>query len=182
MLDPAGGQGPVPIVKFKVTLRSRIVMKKKETYADWLDLVHGILQEGKTVELPILSGSMTPTIGLEGKVRIKARSGSNARVGDIIVFRAKNSLITHRLLFRFSLAGRTYLYQKGDANRFGYWINQNEVVGIVESIQDKTGAIIQLTGDILKIKAKRRAFLVKIIYNAILIIPRGIKNAYKKSE
>jgi signal peptidase I len=148
----------------------------------WFDLLNGLIPHDGMVELPVLSGSMTPGIMPGAYVRIRSVSEKDIHVGDIIVFREKNSLTTHRLLARIRLIGKSLLYQKGDANRFGYWIPGESVVGVVESVRDGAGTYRDLSprsaGGSAGKKAARQ--IVLTLWNISLIIPRFIKQCMKK--
>lgn len=160
-----------------IALLVLITMEKKKIFMDWLDLLNGTVEPGNIIELPVLSDSMKPML-LRGKnVKIKASSCRDVRIGDIIVFRVNNSLITHRLLLRFSISEKIFLYQKGDAGGPGSWINQDQVVGLVCSIQNGNNEYHNLTGSIEKWRAKKLALIgiLKTIWNILLIFPRGIK-------
>jgi signal peptidase I len=149
----------------------------------WFDLLNGLIPHDGIVELPVLSGSMTPGIMPGDYVRIRSASAEDTHVGDIIVFREKNSLTTHRLLARLRLMGKSLLYQKGDANRFGYWIRGARVVGVVESVRDGTGTYSDIShlseGGSAGKKAARQ--IVLTLWNIFLIIPRFIKQCLKKN-
>lgn len=151
--------------------------KKIKSPADWLELINGDLSPGDIVELPALSGSMMPLIIPGKKIKIKPQSANRIQVGDIIVFREGKSLTSHRLLIKFFLAGRMFLYQKGDSNRFGKWLKNTQVVGIVHFIENTGGKFIDITTASQKKQAKKAAFrqLFYTFGNIILIVPRKIK-------
>lgn len=156
--------------------------KRRETIADWVDLINGLVPYGRTVELPVLSGSMSPLIKPGSTIRIRSASARNIHAGDVIVFYEKNSLTTHRLLMRIPPWGGSLLYQKGDANRFGSWIRGSRVVGVVDAILDETGAchdISSLTSKIESVRDSRRQ-IVLTLWNAGLIVPRFIKTCLKR--
>jgi hypothetical protein len=104
-------------------------------------------------------------------------SSDNVQRGDIIVYKDGNTLTMHRILARIPLGCIALLYQKGDASRFGNWIRQERVVGIVTAIQDGEGKFIDITQPETKKNAKRTAYRQTIltIWNAALVIPRFIK-------
>lgn len=151
--------------------------KKRKTIEGWFDLINGLVPHGGIVELPVLSGSMSPLIKPGTAVRIRSISARDITIGDIIVFNEKNSLTTHRLLVRIPPWGASLLYQKGDANRFGSWIPGSRVVGIVDYIRDDTGAYLDLSSPASKKEAGRNARrqIVLTLRDIALIPPRFIK-------
>jgi signal peptidase I len=156
--------------------------KRREIITGWVDLLNGLVPHGGIVELPVLSGSMSPLIKPKSTIRIRSISAKDIHVGDIIVFREGNTLTTHRLLVRIPPWGRTFLYQKGDANRFGSWIRGSRVVGVVNAILDEAGACHDLSSPASKFGSGRdvRQQLVLTLWNTGLIVPRFIKTCLKR--
>jgi hypothetical protein len=109
-------------------------------------------------------------------------SSNAVQRGDIIVYKDGNSLTIHRMLARIPLGNITFLYQKGDASRFGNWIRQERVVGIVTAIQDEGGKYIDISHTKAKENAKRAAYRQTIltVWNTALVIPRFIKKCQKE--
>ncbi len=156
---------------------------KESSVPAWLDLLSGTLNHGAVVELPMLSGSMVPVLIPEKKVKIKYLSVPDVHTGDIIVLKDGNTLTAHRLLIRFSFCSRRFFYQKGDNNRFGSWINRDQIIGIVTSAQDISDEYIDLTSPVIKKQARSKVFkqLIIVCWNILLIIPRGLKGWLKKN-
>ena len=127
--------------------------------------------------MPVLSGSMAPCIMPGKNIKIMSVSSDTVQRGDIIVYKDGNTLTMHRMLVRVPLGRIALLYQKGDASRFGNWIRQERVVGIVTAIQDDEGKFIDITQPETKKNAKRAAYrqTIHTIWNAALAIPRFIK-------
>jgi signal peptidase I len=150
---------------------------EQKQIADWFDLISGLIPHGGIIELPVLSGSMAPCIMPGKNIKIMSVSSDNMQRGDIIVYKDGNTLTMHRILARIPLGCIALLYQKGDASRFGSWIRQERVVGIVTAIQDDEGKFIDITQPETKKNAKRAAYRQTIltIWNAALVIPRFIK-------
>ncbi|MBN2158532.1 MAG: hypothetical protein JW807_03980 [Spirochaetes bacterium] len=155
----------------------------REIIAGWFDLLNGMVPHGATVELPVLSGSMSPLITPGSTIRIRSISAGELLVGDIIVFNEKNSLTTHRLLARIPPWGTAFLYQKGDANRFGSWIRGSRVVGVVDAIRDGAGGYKEIASREARKKAGHDALrqIILVAWNAGLIMPRFIKRCLKKT-
>jgi hypothetical protein len=100
----------------------------------WLGLTgQAPLPQGPLL-LPVLSGSMRPAIPLGSTIRIKAGNGSLCRVGDVTVYLDGNRLVAHRVLWIIGLGKTRWIFQKGDANRFGHWITAADVKGVVREV------------------------------------------------
>lgn len=100
----------------------------------WLGLTgQAPLPQGPLL-LPVLSGSMRPAIPLGSTIRIKAGNGSLCRVGDVTVYLEGNRLVAHRVLWIVGLGKARWIFQKGDANRFGHWIAAADVKGVVREV------------------------------------------------
>ncbi|MDY6968457.1 MAG: hypothetical protein SVR08_07375 [Spirochaetota bacterium] len=152
-------------------------MNKNEPFSLWFDLIHDKLYNGDVIELPVLSGSMMPLLIPRKKIKIMSISWRDVQIGDIIVFKHEKILTAHRLLFKIILFNRSFFYQKGDVNRFGNWINKDQIVGKVIFTQDNSDKFVDLTTPDKKRRAKREAVkqLLLIFFHVLLIIPRRIK-------
>ncbi len=124
----------------------------------WLALHDDRLKLGEKVYLPVLSGSMSPTLVPGGKVKIQRVTWKQCSVGDIIILKEKWKLTAHRLLFRIQLMHKCWMYQKGDRNRFGMWVRSEQVVGIVIETVRLDGTSIDLSTPVQKKKARRSAY------------------------
>lgn len=71
---------------------------------------------------------MQPTL-VEGDVAILETR--KARVGDVVVFKAGDRLVAHRLVARLPGPFRRWGLQVGDGHQLGGWIDLNRVVGVV---------------------------------------------------
>jgi len=158
--------------------------EKQRTISQWLDLINGLIPHGDIIELPVLSGSMSPLIMPGFTIFIRACSAHEVRTGDIIVFKEVNSLTTHRVLIRIHFGRCSILYQKGDANRFGKWIRTDRVVGVVDSIKNNSGTRTILSDKAEIAKAKRESFRQTGLtaWNVALIIPRFIKQCLREKR
>lgn len=83
------------------------------------------------MDLPILTGSMSPHLVPGGRLQLDCSPSLRPRLGDVVVYREQDRLIAHRLLLRVRLGRRCWLYQKGDAARTGSWVNAAGVIGVV---------------------------------------------------
>lgn len=105
----------------------------------WLGLTgQAPLPEGPLV-MPILSGSMHPTIPLGAKILITPADYSSCQLGDVVIYLEDDRLIAHRLLWSLG----SFHFHKGDANPLGNWIHRKMVRGIVKEVlpaEDIAGA------------------------------------------
>jgi signal peptidase I len=147
----------------------------------WFDLYSGNLDSDSIIELPVLSGSMSPLLPIGSMVRIKAASFSQVRFGDIIAFREGGSITMHRLLIRFRLFSKKIVYQKGDANQLGRFITAGSIVGIAIGVI-YSNIHKDLTTNEYKNQAKKYSVIQikKLIANLFLYIPRKIKSVRNK--
>ncbi len=139
-------------------------------------MLRGELSMSKDVELPMLSGSMSPTIVCGNTIRIRPVSWNRILRGDIIVFKDNGRLIAHRLLARISF-GRFHLaYQKGDTNDLGKWISGRCILGIVTAAWDTSGNRVYLRNE-AKNLMQRTAYThsLRVIINPFFRISRLFK-------
>lgn len=92
-----------------------------------------------SLTLPIISGSMMPFLCPGGKVRVECVPANKCHLGDIMVFKEPDRLIAHRVLFCFRLGRRRFFYQKGDSAGTGYWVQGNQMIGVVTHSLDAEG-------------------------------------------
>jgi signal peptidase I len=109
----------------------RIVAKLNREHRDWLELFSGQFDSDRV--LPLLSGSMAPTLLPGDLLTVRPLDGNRAHVGDIVVFRDDRKLVAHRLIFAFRLFSFALYLQKGDANRMPERIEPRRIVGRVET-------------------------------------------------
>lgn len=113
----------------------------------WLVLTGQARPAGSgTVTLPMLSGSMHPSLPRGCTLRI-APTGAGAgtavpRMGDVIVLARDGRLVAHRLLARVRWRGRGRVLEMGDANRRGDWRPEAEVVGRVLDALAADGTVL----------------------------------------
>jgi len=146
-----------------------------ELLAAWRALQFGDARPGAVVRLPVLSGSMRPTLVPGMEIRIRRVSWRRCRVGDIVVFGGTRGLTAHRLLFYVCVRGTWYLFQKGDVNAVGGWIRADRVVGVVVSARRADGTEIEFRSA----AARRRAMacacrqLARDLWTRLRVILRG---------
>ncbi len=113
-------------------IRETIVNEDRDNRERALDIWLGLsgqapLPEGPLV-LPILSGSMRPSIALGSKILIAPADYSTCRLGDVVVYLEGDRLIAHRLLWTLG----PFHFHKGDANPNG---SVGDIAGVYN--QDK---------------------------------------------
>jgi hypothetical protein len=122
----------------------------RERARDWLALLlgeeppDGTAAAGRVV-LPVLSGSMHPDLPVGSTVAIRPGPWTATRDGDLIVFRRGETLVVHRRLFGLSVGPWSALYQKGNAVRYGGWIDPKLVVGRAVGVRLPNGEEVDLT-------------------------------------
>lgn len=96
----------------------------------WLTLTGRVpAAAGDTVRLPMLSGSMHPSLPRGCTLRIAPTA--RAATGDVVVLARDGRLVAHRVLLRARWRGRTHILEMGDVNRRGNWRPETDVVGRV---------------------------------------------------
>ena len=92
-------------------------------------------QECDPVRLPLLTGSMAPAIMPGDMLIVKPLHGQRAHVGDVAVFIKDGKVTAHRVIFVLRLGNRAFMLEMGDANRHASSLEQNAILGIVDSIE-----------------------------------------------
>lgn len=162
-----------------------ILVKNKDnkSVSAWLDLITGVYKDGEIIELPVLTGSMMPLLVPGKKIKIICMFHPKINIGDIVIFKEGNKLNSHRVILKILLFNRLFLYQMGDLNRFGNWINSDKVVGKVISTQDEKGVYTDLRSPQKQAESKKKTAkqIYTLIYNILLIGPRSIKRWLRES-
>ncbi len=94
------------------------------------------------LRLPMLSGSMAPTLPVGCVLEITPADGRGVAPGEVAVLARDGRLVAHRVLLRVG-GGRTgWLLEMGDANRRGHWRPVTDVVGRVRAVRAADGAAL----------------------------------------
>lgn len=93
----------------------------------FLDLLSGTAKN--PVWLPVLSGSMRPTLEPGDEVLVAPCTPGECETGDIIVFRDGVTLTAHRLTRKFRLFRGAFFFQRGDGVASGGFIRPERIVG-----------------------------------------------------
>jgi len=100
-----------------------------------------LLQEGRSVDLKMLSGSMRPLLPADAMITIDDLDGRRPRPGWIVVFTRGETLVAHRVLLRGPGGA---VYQKGDNNPTGGWLRAERLVGRVTAVVHPDGTHLAL--------------------------------------
>lgn len=140
-------------------------------------MVGGLLWSKVTKqEIPIsfyhvLTGSMSPKIPAGGLVIVKKVPEENLKVGDIVTFKSKYEILTHRITeIEMTEAGKSYV-TKGDRNQF---IDQLSVTNA--SIQGKviiTLPYLGRLGEIIKTPKGTLALILTLLQ--LLLMLEGLR-------
>jgi hypothetical protein len=104
--------------------------------ADWWDLLHGRLPAGRSVRLPMLTGSMAPVLPVDAELIIVAPAVDELGVGDVVIFPQDGKLVAHRLVAGLALAGRGGFLQTGDRFSDGAgWLPARAATGLVVGVE-----------------------------------------------
>lgn len=125
--------------------------------AAWLDLLSGAGSPQQPIELPVLSGSMAPAIPAGATLLVVAATWDTTRTGDVVIVRTGTTLVAHRRLLSGRLAGRSTVYQKGDANPSGQWTAGERIVGVATGVRNPDGAWTDLTTAAARAAGRRLA-------------------------
>jgi hypothetical protein len=103
----------------------------EDLLAAWLALTGQTPPPTEPVILPLLTGSMRPALPVGARLSIAAGPVADARPGTVLVFRAAERLVAHRVLLVLRAGPWHCLLEKGDANPRGRWRRGGEVCGRV---------------------------------------------------
>jgi len=102
-------------------------------------------EEGRTINLPVSGTSMAPLILPGDGICVRLMPPEKIRPGEVIAFVQDSHIVVHRLINKKKMSGRRMFYQKGINLQGGCWVEQNKILGRVESIK-RQGRIMGLTG------------------------------------
>ena len=87
------------------------------------------------VRLPVLSGSMSPTLLPGDTLLMRPASGKDMRAGDVAVFVRDGKLLAHRVILSLSLGFCFFILEMGDANGRASRLHPKAVIGMVEAAE-----------------------------------------------
>jgi signal peptidase I len=135
------------------------------------------LMEGKhSVWLPVLSGSMAPSILPDDEIYIEPKITEFKR-GDIVVFYSKGKFFGHRIIFTIRFRHKVLFLEKGDANNQASFISESKALGQVTKLR-RGDSFQQFTGksaEKIARKTARKSFFHLIIKGSICFVKGKIK-------
>jgi hypothetical protein len=87
------------------------------------------------VEMPMMSGSMTPILPVGATLIITGVRPGACRTGDIVVFHDGERLIAHRLLLGWPPGRARVFLQAGDGVSALGWIAARSILGLVTAVR-----------------------------------------------
>jgi hypothetical protein len=78
---------------------------------------------------------MAPTVMPGDILLVRQVQGQRLHSGDIAVFIKDGKVTAHRVIFVFRCGTRAFMLEMGDANRRAASLEQNAILGIVDSIE-----------------------------------------------
>lgn len=91
--------------------------------------------------LSISGRSMRPLIEDTDRITFTQIIQDRIRTGDIIVFREKNKIIVHRVIWKKRKENTIYFCQKGDSSPICSWIKSEDILGKVTVIHKKNKVV-----------------------------------------
>ena len=117
-------------------------MKQTELNNQILDVVESLLDDNHTLSFRMQGFSMYPTLQAGDLGHVEKCSADDLSIGDLIVFRANDKLVAHRLVDIFHQNNQRVFVAKGDHNSYkDAPFTDNELVGRITSIQRKNRTI-----------------------------------------
>ncbi len=98
-----------------------------------IPVAQAIRASGWTVDLPAEGSSMEPLIFAGDSVTVAMGRVERMTIGDLVCFQRGDAVVVHRIL-EVTGDGRLLL-EKGDAERAGSWIREDQVLGRVVKIR-----------------------------------------------
>lgn len=103
--------------------------------AGWWRLFNGRLAPDQRVEMPMLTGSMSPLLPVGSTLVIAGASGDACRTGDVVVYRDGERLVAHRLLLGWPPGRARIFLQAGDGVSPVAWIATAAILGLVIAVR-----------------------------------------------
>ena len=147
----------------------------------WLGLTGQAPLPAGPLIMPVLSGSMRPTMPLGSRLLIRPASPDECRRGDVVVCIEGPKLVAHRAILFLGPRSWGWVFHKGDANRHGNLAPCRLVKGVVEKVLPPADPASQPVGsetgvDPFSPEAASRG-LRQVIRDLILAWPRAIRHA-----
>lgn len=152
-------------------------MQPKDNHEHLLDSWLTLMDDGPAPEgpirLPVLSGSMLPEIPVKATAHIEKAPARHCLKGQVVVYRDKNRLVVHRILWRLGWGSSLLLFEKGDNNARGGWIKGSQIRGMVVAVDlndDKGPQPLQIN------PRRAQISLNADLRHRVLAFPRWVKH------
>ena len=100
------------------------------------DLLRQSMNEGRAPYLSVISGSMSPLIKKEDRVKVSSTDHFSLSTGDVVVLELQNELLTHRYWGSIDAGDDILLITKGDrSQQFDHPHDAGTLVGLVIAIK-----------------------------------------------
>jgi len=117
---------------------------------------------GNPLTLKVEGNSMKPSLSGAQGVTIDFCEASTLAVGDILAYEAGDTVVVHRVLAKRVREGRVEIYQKGDNQQIGTWVNGEQVLGRVSEVQWINGTRFRLPAPSWTATARCRIAYIKL--------------------
>ncbi len=131
----------------------------------WLALTGQSAAPSGPVELPLLTGSMLPSLPVGAILRIATSDGSRCRPGEVLIFQDGDRLLAHRVLLVLQAGPWRWVLEKGDSNALGKWRPIHTVRGRVMGFNLPDGTPQASPANPVLASASLRGHLVQMIKN-----------------
>ncbi len=152
--------------------------EREQLLDSWLALMEDGPAPDGPIRLPVLSGSMAPGIPVDSMAHINKSEARHCRRGHVVVYRDKDRLVIHRVLWRLGWGSSFLVYEKGDTRNRGGWIRGSRIRGWVAAVDLLNGNGPQpylINADQAQISLKAD------IKHRILALPHRIKRLLKST-
>lgn len=106
----------------------------------YIELAKDAITNNLSLWLKVSGRSMSPTIKSGEKILIKLVELEQIKIGDIVVYKTNDKLISHRIIF----IGHLRFTIKGDSELVWRSCDYNSILGKIVSIEKHDGRIINL--------------------------------------
>ncbi|HPD73230.1 MAG TPA: S24/S26 family peptidase [Candidatus Krumholzibacteria bacterium] len=147
-------------------------------------LLRGDVPPSETVRLTVRSGSMAPFLPVGAEIEVAPASGSECRVGDVVVFRRGDRLIVHRLLFGWGGEPGAWFLQRGDGVSPLGFVRARSILGRVVAVHEAGGAcrrFDQPADRLLGVRQARRS-LARIVLATLKAPARKAKRWFQREN
>jgi signal peptidase I len=95
------------------------------------DIENILRSSNEKFEIKTSGNSMLPLFENDSTITVLFTKPQNIKIGDIIIFKAKDFLVTHRVIKKITSGGKNYFIEKGDNTKSTNRIDYEDVLGKV---------------------------------------------------